>query len=101
MPRHEPLDDAVVHNGAEHRFEIDRNGELSVLEYVFKKHRIFLKHTEVAPPLRGNGLGTQLAHAALEYTRRNGLTAVAVCPFVRKYVERHSEYQPSVASWVK
>jgi hypothetical protein len=26
----------VVHNAAEHRFEIDKNGQLSVLEYVFK-----------------------------------------------------------------
>jgi predicted GNAT family acetyltransferase len=89
--------DKVVHNAAEHRFEIDKNGQVSVLEYVFKKHRIFFKHTEVPLPLRGQGLGTQLAHAALEYTRRNGLVAVAVCPFVKKYVEGHPEYQSSVA----
>ena len=86
-------DTPIVHNAAEHRFEIDTNGQLSVLEYVFKNHRIFLKHTEVALPLRGQGLGTKLAHEAFEYTRRNGLTAVAVCPFVKKYVESHPEYQ--------
>ena len=90
----------VVHNAAEHRFEIDTNGQLSVLEYVFKKHRIFFKHTEVPPPLRGQGLGTKLAYAALEYTRRNGLIAVAICPFVKKYVDSHPEYQSSVASVV-
>jgi predicted GNAT family acetyltransferase len=93
-----PQDGTVVHNAVEHRFEIDRSGQISVLEYVFKKHRIFLKHTEVPPPLQGQGLGTKLAHAALEYTRRNGLTAVAVCPFVKKYVDSHPEYQSSVAS---
>jgi predicted GNAT family acetyltransferase len=99
MPEHDQRDEntAVIHNAAEHRFEIDKNGQLSVLEYVFKKHRIFFKHTEVPPPLRGQGLGTKLAHAALEYTRRNGLVAVAVCPFVKKYVESHPEYQSSVA----
>jgi uncharacterized protein len=86
----------VIHNAAEHRFDIDTNGQLSVLEYVFKKHRIFFMHTEVPLTLRGQGLGTKLAHAALEYTRRNGLVAVAVCPFVKKYVESHPEYQSSV-----
>jgi predicted GNAT family acetyltransferase len=86
----------VVHNAAEHRFEINTNGQLSVLEYVFKKHRIFFTHTEVPASLRGQGLGTKLAHAALEYTRRNGLVAMAVCPFVKKYVESHPEYESSV-----
>ena len=72
MPQADQLDgNKVAHNPAEHRFEINTNGQLSVLEYVFKKHRIFFKHTEVPPPLRGQGLGTKLAHAALEYTRRN------------------------------
>jgi predicted GNAT family acetyltransferase len=33
----------------------------------------------------------------LEYTRRNELVTVAVCPFVKKYVATHPEYQSSVA----
>jgi predicted GNAT family acetyltransferase len=61
----------VVHNAAEHRFEIDKNGQLSVLEYFFKKHRIFFQHTEVPSPLRGQGLGTKLAHVAMEYSGTN------------------------------
>ena len=97
MPQYHSPDDTVIHNAAEHRFEIDTNGQLSVLEYVFKKHRIFFKHTEVPEALRGHGLGTKLAHAALEYTRRNELVTVAVCPFVKKYVATHPEYQSSVA----
>ena len=99
MPQHDHHDknSRVVHNAAEHRFQIDTNGQLSVLEYVFKKHRIFLKHTEVPPSLQDQGLGTKLAHAALEYTRRNELIAVPTCPFVKKYVDAHPEYQSSVA----
>ena len=94
-------DGMVIHNAAEHRFEIDTNGQLSVLEYVFKKHRIFFTHTEVPASLQNKGLGTKLAHAGLEYTRRNGLVAVAVCPFVKKYVEAHPEYQASVSASVR
>lgn len=44
MPEHDQRDEntALIHNAAEHRFEIDKNGQLSVLEYIFKKHRISL-----------------------------------------------------------
>jgi uncharacterized protein len=99
MPQlnHHDENPSVVHNAAEHRFQIDINGQLSVLEYVFKKHRIFFKHTEVPPSLQDQGIGTKLAHAALEYTRRNGLIAVPTCPFVKKYVDAHPEYQSSAA----
>ena len=58
---------AVVHNASKQRFEINIDGQLSVLEYTFKNHRLFLTHTEVPPALESQGLGTALAHAALEY----------------------------------
>jgi predicted GNAT family acetyltransferase len=45
--------------------------QLSILEYTFKNHRLFLTHTEVPPALESQGLGTKLAHAALEYARQN------------------------------
>lgn len=91
----------VVHNPSKQRFEINMDGQLSVLEYTFKNHRLFLMHTAVPPPLQSQGLGTDLAHAALEYARQNELTVVAICPFVQEYVSSHPEYQsfvtPSVA----
>jgi len=43
---------AVVHNPSKQRFEIDIDGQLSVLEYTFKNHRLFLMHTEVPPALQ-------------------------------------------------
>jgi hypothetical protein len=54
---------AVVHNAAKQRFEMDVDGQLSVLEYTFKNHRLFLTHTEVPPALRDQGLATKLGHA--------------------------------------
>jgi predicted GNAT family acetyltransferase len=91
---------AVVHRAAKQRFEIDIDGELSVLEYTFKNHRLFLTHTEVPPALEDQGLGTKLANAALEYARQNELTVVAVCPFVQEYVNSHPEYQSFVITSV-
>lgn len=89
---------AVVHNAARQRFEMDGNGQLSVLEYAFKNHRLFLTQTEVPPALQSHGLGTKLAHAALEYARQNELTVIAICPFVREYVDSHPEYQSFVTT---
>jgi hypothetical protein len=40
---------AVVHNASSQRFEMDMDGQLSVLGYTFKNHRLFLTHTEVPP----------------------------------------------------
>jgi uncharacterized protein len=90
----------VVHNASNQRFEIDIDGRLSILEYTFKNHRLFLTHTEVPPALESRGLGTKLAHAALEYARQNDLTVIAICPFVQHYVGRHPEYQSFVTTSV-
>ena len=89
---------AVVHNASNQRFEMDVDGQLSVLEYTFKNHRLFLTHTEVPPALQNEGLGTKLAHAALEYARKNDLNVVAICPFVKEYVDGHPEYQSFVTT---
>ena len=89
---------AVVHNAANQRFEMDVDGQLSVLEYTFKNHRLFLTHTEVPPALQNEGLGAKLAHAALEYARKNELNVVAICPFVKEYVGSHPEYQSFVTT---
>jgi uncharacterized protein len=91
---------AVVHNTSNQRFEIDIDGQLSILEYIFKNHRLFLTHTKVPPALENQGLGTKLAHAALEYARQNGLTVIAICPFVQDYVSSHPEYQSFVTTSV-
>ena len=90
----------VVHNAANQRFETVVDGQLSVLEYTFKNHRLFLTHTEVPLALQNQGLGTKLAHAALEYARKNDLNVVAICPFVKKYVGSHPEYQAFVTTSV-
>ena len=48
---------AVLHNASNQRFEMDIEGQLSVLEYTFENHRLFLTHAEVPPVLQSHGLG--------------------------------------------
>src|ERR1700737_127770 len=102
MAEHEDRvkDAPVVHNASKQRFEINIDSQLYILEYTLKSHRLFLTHTEVLPALESQGLGTKLAHAALEYARQNDLTVVAICPFVQEYVGSHPEYQSFVTTSV-
>lgn len=55
-----------------------------------------LVHTEVAPTLRGRGVGDALAEGAMAYARAQGLSIVASCPFVRGWLAKHLEHQDLV-----
>jgi uncharacterized protein len=74
------------------RYEARLDDDLAgVLEYVLKRGRIALVHTEVAPAFEGRGIGAALARFALDDARRRGLRVIASCPFVRSYLARHPE----------
>jgi predicted GNAT family acetyltransferase len=74
------------------RYEALLDGELAgVLEYVVKRGRIALVHTEVSPAFEGRGIGAALARFALDDARRRGLRVIASCPYVRSYLARHPE----------
>jgi len=90
----------LLHNASKRSFGINIDDQLSILEYAFKNHRLFLTHTEVPPALESQGLGTELAPAALEYGRQNDSTAIEICPFVQDYVAGHPEYQSFVTTSV-
>jgi predicted GNAT family acetyltransferase len=55
-----------------------------------------LVHTEVAPTLRGRGVGDALAEAAMAYARAEQLSIVASCPFVQRWLEKHPEHHDLV-----
>jgi predicted GNAT family acetyltransferase len=88
----------VVHNAAEHSFEVELNGEVALLRYELLGKQLALVHTEVPKALGGGGIAGKLAKAALEYARANHLTVLPICSFVKSYLERHPEYQNLVAS---
>ena len=75
-----------------HRYEARVEGELAgFIDYVLKRDRIALVHTEVLPAYQGQGIGQRLARFALDDARRRGLRVIASCPYVRSYVERRPE----------
>lgn len=92
-----PSDILVRHNPAEHRFEADVDGKLSVADYVLRGTEILLTHTFVPPELRGRGIAEKLVRVALEYARSERLRVVPSCSYVDAFIRRHHEYQPLLA----
>ncbi|MEW6094499.1 MAG: GNAT family N-acetyltransferase [Chloroflexota bacterium] len=86
----------VKHNPQAGRFELEKDGHLAVLEYELAAGKIIYTHTGVPAALEGQGIGSSLAHAGLEYARAQGLKAVPLCSFVAAYIRRNSEYQELV-----
>jgi predicted GNAT family acetyltransferase len=78
------------------RLEIERDGHVAYLEYALAGKVLQLIHTEVPPALRGQGLGSELAHSALEWAREQGLKVDVICPSVAEYLEKHPEYEDLV-----
>src|SRR6476469_6234967 len=64
--------------------------------YVLRGGRRIFVHTEVDPAYEGKGLGSRLAHDALELARASGRPIVPLCPFIAAYLGRHPEYQDLV-----
>ena len=81
----------VTHNEAQGQFEIALGKETAFLQYHRTQESISLIHTEVPEGLRRRGLGSQLVRAALDYAHFNQLKVVALCPFVKAYLQRNPE----------
>ena len=79
----------VTDNTALNRFELAIGAETAFLVYERARGSLVLVHTEVPASRRGLGFGQALVKGALEIGRKEGSRIVAVCPFVRAYLQRH------------
>ena len=53
---------------------------------------IAFDHTEIDERFEGEGLGSDLVRHVLDEARSRGLGVLPFCPFVRSWMERHSDY---------
>jgi predicted GNAT family acetyltransferase len=87
----------VVNNGEHQRFELAVEGHMAASYYKIADGVIAFMHTEVPPELGGKGIGSKLVKGALDQARAEGLKVVALCPFVKAYIDKHAEYADLVA----
>lgn len=87
-------DPIVTDNPAAKRFEAHLDGELAgIAEYQLTDELMIFTHTEVEPAFEGRGVGSALARTALDQLRAEGTRkALAVCPFIKGWIQRHPEY---------
>ncbi|MGK2316405.1 GNAT family N-acetyltransferase [Gordonia rhizosphera] len=103
---------AVTADPSAHRYQITTEGQLAGFtsyrdrEVGGSSERIFF-HTEVAPEFGGQGLATTLIEHALDDTRAQGRTIIAVCPLVAAFLKKHPDYAaashpvtPDVLTWL-
>ncbi|MFJ8086496.1 putative GNAT family acetyltransferase [Streptomyces sp. SAI-170] len=69
--------------------------------------RVFF-HTEVDDAFAGQGLAGKLVEEALTDVRAQGLRIVPVCPYVAKFLKKHTEFAditdpvtPDVLAWLE
>ena len=65
-------------------------------EYREAHGRLLFPHTEVDPAHEGQGLAGRVVKGALDDVHTQGRKIVPLCPYVRRYVERHPEYSDLV-----
>ena len=81
----------VVHAPERHRFELVEEGATAVLTYRREDDHVVLEHTIVPRELGGRGIGTQLATAALDWAREEGVAVAPQCTFVQRHLAEHPE----------
>ena len=88
----------VVDNPAEHRFELQLEGEDIAAAYyrIDENGRVVLTHTEVPFEYGGQGIGTRLAKGVFDLIRASKRKAVLKCSFMAWFYTTHREYDDIV-----
>jgi len=83
----------IVHNVERRQFETHIDSHIAELAYYINGDTITFTHTGVPAALEGQGIGSKLVKAGLQYARDNNLKVESMCWFVSGYIERHPEVQ--------
>ncbi|MDP1804047.1 MAG: GNAT family N-acetyltransferase [Acidimicrobiales bacterium] len=89
----------IVHNPEQTRYEIHLAGQrVGLTHYRVTPEAWVFDHTEIDDAHEGEGLGSRLARGALDDVRAKGHQVVAECPFIRRWIAEHPDYQDLLAT---
>ena len=81
----------VVHNTAEHRFEIVEDSLMAMADYQPVEGAWIMDHTEVPTEWEGRGIASSLVAAAVAEARQRGLKIIPTCSYVAAWLKRHRD----------
>jgi uncharacterized protein len=83
----------------ESRFEILVDGKRAgFMDYSIHGDTFTAVHTEIADEYEGQGLAAELVTIVLDRLRDTGMALRPLCPYVKRFLEKHPEYSDLVAS---
>ena len=80
--------------GSKGMFFIEDDGNI-LAEMVYSMSsptKMIIEHTEVSEELKGQNVGYELVHTAVEYARTHNIKIVPLCPFANAVFKRKPEY---------
>jgi predicted GNAT family acetyltransferase len=77
----------------------DEGNILAEMVYTLPSHdKMIIEHTEVSEELRGQNVGYELVHTAVEYARHHSMKIIPLCPFTNAVFKKKPEYQDVLSS---
>ncbi len=80
--------------GTKGMFFVETEGNI-LAEMVYSMpnpNKMIIEHTEVSDELKGQNVGYQLVHTAVEYARAHNISIVPLCPFANAVFKKKPEY---------
>lgn len=82
------------HNNNKGTFFIEHSGQrIAEMTYEQRNGKMIIDHTEVDEAQRGKDIGFHLVEQGVDFARRSGLKINPACPFAKKVIEEHNEFQ--------
>lgn len=85
--------------GSKGLFYVENNGNI-MAEMVYtmsSPEKMIIEHTEVSEELKGQNVGYQLVHTAVEYARTHNIKIIPLCPFAHSVFKKKPEYADVLA----
>jgi predicted GNAT family acetyltransferase len=74
-------------------------GPLAEMIYTMPSpEKMIIEHTEVSDDLRGQNVGYELVHTAVEYARTHKIKILPLCPFANAVFKKKPEFADVLAS---
>jgi predicted GNAT family acetyltransferase len=73
--------------------EVDEEIEAEMFYSQPAENLLLIEHTEVSEALRGQNVGYELVHAAVDYARNHGLKIIPACTFTKAVFDKKPDFR--------